>query len=268
MALVTSDGSLEESAYRIHPALLDAAFQLLFVAAPAGSTQLFLPVRLDELRSYGVARAPFWAHARVREATDNLVVGDVAIYDDSGAAIADVRSLRCRPVEAARRQTGETLDDWLYEQVWRECSAPVRFGRTAAPPVFTTAAIEGLAGLEGKVHALAGSARFETYYAVEPLLNDAALTYLVEALCVLGDPDGAGVVNRAAIDRRVAPARRRLLERATEALEKAGRLIAGAESWTVVPSAAASPEALIAEYPATRTKRACWPGQGRTSRAT
>ncbi|MEX2372757.1 MAG: polyketide synthase dehydratase domain-containing protein, partial [Dehalococcoidia bacterium] len=115
-------------AFEVHPALLDAAFQLL---ASAGG----LAARTDEgsggplfprsLRRVTLHRPPggrFWVHARVERSDEAVIVGDVTIYDYAGALCVTCEGLHLEVLEDARTSDGERegIDDWLYELRWHE----------------------------------------------------------------------------------------------------------------------------------------------------
>src|SRR5215211_2525701 len=122
----------EASAYRIHPAVLDACFQVLaatLAGDDADEGEIYLPVRLGELRLLGDPATGVWSHALLRsgigEGITGALEGDVFLLDDAGQVILEARGLRLQALKAnPERGAAEDLDDWLYEVQWRELDSP------------------------------------------------------------------------------------------------------------------------------------------------
>jgi acyl carrier protein len=115
-------------AYGVHPARLDAGFQLLLATLPEGEgSRLHLPVELGELHLSGPLAAASWAHARLRGAatgqgtTEETVEGDVTLLDEAGNPVLEARGLRLR--RGARDSRAE-LAGWLYELRWEPAPRP------------------------------------------------------------------------------------------------------------------------------------------------
>jgi acyl-CoA synthetase (AMP-forming)/AMP-acid ligase II len=89
--------------YRLHPAILDAAFHVLGAALrnhPAVGGSLFLPARVASLRLRGRPTRRLWAHAAVsgveHQDTGDLLRGDVTLFNEGGDRVAQVRGLTLR----------------------------------------------------------------------------------------------------------------------------------------------------------------------------
>jgi acyl transferase domain-containing protein/acyl carrier protein len=129
----------EASAYRIHPAVLDACFQVLaatFTGDDAEEGEIYLPVRLGELRLLGDPATGVWSHALMRsgvgEGTTDALEGDVFLLDDAGRVILEARGLRLQALNAGPQQAApEDLDDLLYEVRWRALDSPSQEGLPA-----------------------------------------------------------------------------------------------------------------------------------------
>jgi acyl transferase domain-containing protein/acyl carrier protein len=118
----------EAAAYSIHPAVLDACFQVLAATLTEDSAAegtVYLPVRIDELRLYGDPAAELWSHALLRpeagEAISGRQEGDVFLLDEEGRTILEARGLRLQALEADSGSAAaeEDFDSWLYEVRWR-----------------------------------------------------------------------------------------------------------------------------------------------------
>ena len=112
----------------MHPALLDACFQVLASAAPPSAEPVtFLPIGLDRLKVFGVPGRQAWSHGRFRPTTGSILaaetlVGDVTVYDADGVVVASAEGLRLKRADRAalRRAVAGigTPDEWLFEIVW------------------------------------------------------------------------------------------------------------------------------------------------------
>jgi natural product biosynthesis luciferase-like monooxygenase protein len=89
----------EADAFTVHPALLDACFQLLVTTLPsddAGELEPFYePVGLRSLQVYGRPEQRLWNHARLKPLNGNGVVeGDVRILNENGDVVAQALGLQ------------------------------------------------------------------------------------------------------------------------------------------------------------------------------
>jgi acyl transferase domain-containing protein/NADPH:quinone reductase-like Zn-dependent oxidoreductase/1-acyl-sn-glycerol-3-phosphate acyltransferase/NAD(P)-dependent dehydrogenase (short-subunit alcohol dehydrogenase family)/acyl carrier protein len=229
---------LSTDAYQLHPALLDAAFQLLVSAAGgtrsdrlgvANDGGVFLPVFIRELTVHAPAGGSFWAHARVESFDEHMLVGDIQLMDADGLVIASALGFRCRRI--AEPQRAETLDDWLYEYRWE--NRQLRGAAERSLVEITTADL--VARVQPKADALSTESHWTEYYRlVEPRLNAIAVAFMSDAMRALGD-DLAAVV----------PARRRLGEHV--------RAILAAEGATPGANTKDMARALVADFPAFAT---------------
>ncbi len=87
---------------RIHPALLDACFQALGAALPAGSEDLYLPFGIERFELYRAAGPELWAHVTRKNtatADSEILYFDIRVFDTKGP-IADVSGMRLRRAAA------------------------------------------------------------------------------------------------------------------------------------------------------------------------
>jgi acyl transferase domain-containing protein/NADPH:quinone reductase-like Zn-dependent oxidoreductase/thioesterase domain-containing protein/acyl carrier protein/SAM-dependent methyltransferase len=136
----------EQLKYVIHPALLDACFQVLSAALPENPDgyALYLPVQIERLQWYAGAGRPAWSHARLVRRAARLIVGDIHLLDEEGQVLMAVEGFHCRAAAPARRETSAGLDDWLYENVWQPCPLPQSQARPL--PKRQTAGLNEIAG--------------------------------------------------------------------------------------------------------------------------
>jgi acyl transferase domain-containing protein/NADPH:quinone reductase-like Zn-dependent oxidoreductase/NAD(P)-dependent dehydrogenase (short-subunit alcohol dehydrogenase family)/acyl carrier protein len=134
--------------YLIHPALLDAALQVLSDLVP-DRTGTYLPVGADRVEVSGRADGELWAHAVLRPdgrsgAGGGEVVGDVSVLDGHGRCLVRVQGLTLHRLADG----GGERRRWLYELEWVPQDRPGE--RTAAGASYL---ITG--GDEAGAHALA-----------------------------------------------------------------------------------------------------------------
>jgi len=107
--------------YGFHPALLDAAFQVI-LAAPRPVTTIeqttYLPVGVDRIQVLGRPTSTMFAHASMRQADARLVVGDITITDEAGNLLVDIEGFHAQSLESSVGQTPERIDRNLYEMAW------------------------------------------------------------------------------------------------------------------------------------------------------
>ncbi len=90
----------QPNGYRIHPALLDACFQVLLATLP----DLHLPVAIESFELLGETGRAVSCHARLRGApAGRTATGDVHVHDPSGRLVAVARGL------VFRRATRESI---------------------------------------------------------------------------------------------------------------------------------------------------------------
>ncbi len=107
--------------FHAHPALLDAAFQILLAILPADceSDDTWLPVGIGEVvlhRPLPVGEA-CWSHGCLRAAEGGEAEGDLEVLSESGEVLLEVRGLRLRRLA---RDAWSEIAGWLYETRWEE----------------------------------------------------------------------------------------------------------------------------------------------------
>jgi acyl transferase domain-containing protein/acyl carrier protein len=121
---LTEAVATQSSGHKIHPALLDACFQVLAAALPRESAEgddLYLPVGLTRLRLHDLPDDELWAHAFLKSDADaDSLEGDVFLLDESGQFLLEASGLRLQRLErdAQPEIEQEELDGWLYEVQW------------------------------------------------------------------------------------------------------------------------------------------------------
>ena len=130
--LVLPKELLEEAReYDIHPALLDAANQVIGTIFMSEITDqdVYLPIGLERYGVHGSAGEVLWCHAVIHETSEKIeqaVEGDIRIYNEEGKLIASMEAVQFRRVDQSslKHILNKGFDDWLYEIAWRPMSNP------------------------------------------------------------------------------------------------------------------------------------------------
>jgi amino acid adenylation domain-containing protein len=174
--------------HTVHPALLDAAFQALVLAA-APDRQLAGPLFPVAIRQVTLHRPPgpsFWTHVLVRTSDPDVLEGDLVLADDDGNLALTFSGFRLEVLDDGH-DAGDPADRWLYRLGWEP--APPRHDPPSGPArvrrlVETRTA---LAALPSPGDDPAAADYLDT---VAPMLDAIAADYVGEALSHLGwSPD-------------------------------------------------------------------------------
>jgi acyl transferase domain-containing protein/1-acyl-sn-glycerol-3-phosphate acyltransferase/NAD(P)-dependent dehydrogenase (short-subunit alcohol dehydrogenase family)/acyl carrier protein len=194
IGLVSVPG-LETDNYQVHPALLDAAFQVLAAAADSdpvlvADRRLFLPVRIKKVRFYSKPGGRFFTTVRLTEVTDSTVTGDVRLMDESGRVSMDVIGLSVRRVEAGIEARHESINQWLYDYRWESKPIAAADPQDAPAAAISNFPVERIReDMQRRADALSVETGWGMYYErVEARLNELAAAYVAEAFSQLA-PD-------------------------------------------------------------------------------
>jgi len=109
-----------------HPALLDACFQLVGLVLPNsdGAANTYLPVGVNAYRVHRRAAAQAWCHVRLQASaeTADSVHCDLVMFDDAGAAIAEIIGLELRRLNRASLQRAAPKSanaEWAWQVAWQ-----------------------------------------------------------------------------------------------------------------------------------------------------
>ncbi|MEM1168616.1 MAG: type I polyketide synthase [Cyanobacteria bacterium P01_H01_bin.35] len=110
----------EANNYHIHPALLDAAFQVIVHALETTDPNLtYLPISIDEFKFQNHPGSQVWAIAEVKE---KELKGDIILVDETGEVLVEVKglSLVSTTASALLRTLKPNLSNWYYQINWKE----------------------------------------------------------------------------------------------------------------------------------------------------
>ena len=249
------------AAYQLHPALLDAAFQVMGAAIGDTNDDLtYLPVQVKRLSVYRRPDAQVWAIAeldRLEGNNSDSLSANITLVNDDGAIMAIVAGLRVKSTtihNLVRTQPESLPADWFYEVQWRTQS---RFGRSL-PPSYLLPPAEVASKLAAPMATLVTQqGDLHSYSEMLDRLEELSGEYIVQALIEMGWPyqPGAHFVTETAAQRLgIVPKQWRLFARLLQVLAELDILEDDRQQWHVkAPLAAVNPaqkvEQLSSQYP-------------------
>ncbi|MFG1270237.1 type I polyketide synthase [Xanthobacter sp. DSM 14520] len=117
---------LSDTAFGLHPALLDGAFQVVAAIGTEGdgARPVYLPQGVGRLAQLAAVPARVFVHARlVSDAVPGAprLAADLTLSDGGGTVVARVTGLALRRVDEMRPRASASLRDSLYHLEWHEC---------------------------------------------------------------------------------------------------------------------------------------------------
>jgi acyl transferase domain-containing protein/acyl carrier protein len=131
-----TEPAAEAGAYILHPALLDACFQVGIAALPVEPGSAYLPVNVKEYRvnrKDGTGITELWVHAQLTEIHPKAqsITAGMRLFDHRGRTVARLEGITIQRVAAETLQRSMRREsDRLYEIEWQaenrreQCSPP------------------------------------------------------------------------------------------------------------------------------------------------
>ncbi|HMA94587.1 MAG TPA: acyltransferase domain-containing protein [Polyangiaceae bacterium] len=109
--------------YCLHPALLDACFQVMLAATASevsanGEARMYLPIRIRSLKVHGEVPRRLTVKTVITHFDERALSGDLSAFDDQGRLVLELEQVEARSIEQ-QRASGPTLEDVLYEVQWQ-----------------------------------------------------------------------------------------------------------------------------------------------------
>ncbi|ORW19154.1 hypothetical protein AWC18_15240 [Mycolicibacter nonchromogenicus] len=118
--LTLPDSVATHPAYRLHPALLDAALRQLAAGLGFGSHDAeqggYVPTAVAAVQVFAPTGRQVRCHAEVSSVEDQAAVGRILLTDESGAAVAELTGVELRPLDP--RALRVPLDQKLFAAEW------------------------------------------------------------------------------------------------------------------------------------------------------
>ncbi|NET67637.1 MAG: SDR family NAD(P)-dependent oxidoreductase, partial [Moorea sp. SIO1G6] len=156
--------------YQIHPALLDAALQILGHALDKTETdQTYLPVGIEKLKLYRQTISQVWAIAEIPETS---LTADILLVDNQGTILAELEGLRVRATtaNALLRSLQPDISHWYYQINWQAQALPSTTPSPAATSKWLVLAEDThlVEALEHKGHECIRVSAGQTYEQLSP----------------------------------------------------------------------------------------------------
>ena len=225
-----SEASAKRSAeYPLHPVLLDGALHVFSAgqATVERKGRMKLPVRFARIQFVRSPGAGALVNAAVRNCNEELVEGDVAIYDESGQPCVLVEGFRAISLAAARRSGAPGgIRDLIYNVEWER--TPASGPRTGLAPVPLTELHQAAHAALEEVVAVRGREKLEATLAAE---DELAASLLAEALRKMGAKKSFTAESLGIVE-----AKRPVFERFARNLEGRGLLVREGGKWQTTSS--------------------------------
>ena len=239
----TSEVTLGEGGYFIHPAHLDACLQALTLNRSFESWRdeklSFVPVRIARLQLFRRARTSrLWMHVLKRRDTARYYLADAFAYDAELNLVAAIRGFEAHGLEPNRRDDGRTIDDWVYEPVWVPCDGDMTRARSARATIVPRLA-EIAAELRARPEEAGNEIGRDIFPAAVQSLDDMAVSYIAAAFSALGLVAGWSALPEAALFDQLGidAGHRRFARALLRVLEQAGRVQRVQGGWSMRPLA-------------------------------
>ncbi|NEO49040.1 MAG: type I polyketide synthase, partial [Moorea sp. SIO4A3] len=231
--LITQTGE-----YNFHPAILDAALQVISHALPeTDSEKTYLPVGIKEFTVYKNPGVSIWAYASVInpqiESLESLNTM-LSIVTPEGEVIATLKGVQ---IKLATKQTllrteTESIKNWLYELEWRNKGI---LGKLL-PPDFLIAPVEITKNLAPTLRELVTQIDQERIDYIKTSLEELSIDYIVQTLEEMGwsyKPTERLEFDAVAKRLGIIPSQRQLFKRMLDILTEEGILKYDRQQWEV-----------------------------------
>ena len=172
----------ETSAYHIHPAFLDACFHLVGASLTTDLETAYLLVGIEQVNIRRPSGTQLWNHSILRQHEHGVFTGDIKLYGDDGALVAEVLGLHLTLASRTdlRRADRTPAEDWLYSVRWEPKPQPDLDACRLPEPSNLAAAVTPDAA------SLAAEHQTGIYKKLLPDLDALSFSYIVQALKKLG----------------------------------------------------------------------------------
>lgn len=227
------EGKRSSSDYVIHPADLDACFQVAAILPEEGT---YLPVGADRVTVFGEPKETLMVWAKLTKITPRLLTADIQVSDNDGNVIVSVDGLVCHRSDRDESRYSE-IENLIHSSEWIEIASEEGWRSTVAPSLPSPGELKSkLSGWIAKDSERLQRVRY--YEEVGPDLDRLSAEYILSAIAKLGGDLSLGseFTSGDACDALgIAEQHRKLFDRLLAILREDGYLEASSEGiWRVV----------------------------------
>lgn len=128
LALLRLPKELHEEAgkYGMHPALLDGCLQSVIVPRKEDTSDLFLPIALDEFHLSRRGQTEVWVHTQLTHSNADSMTAKMTVMDAAGARVASLLGFQAKRTTLAAVKKATTVEAPSYELAWQAKPLPAQ----------------------------------------------------------------------------------------------------------------------------------------------
>jgi acyl transferase domain-containing protein/NADPH:quinone reductase-like Zn-dependent oxidoreductase/acyl carrier protein len=109
----------EAGKYGIHPALLDGCLQSVIAPCREETSDLFLPIALDEFHLSRRGQTEVWVHTQLTHSNADSMTAKMTVMDAAGARVASLSGFQAKRTSMAAVKKATTVEAPSYELAWQ-----------------------------------------------------------------------------------------------------------------------------------------------------
>ena len=123
---LTKEMHEEAGKYGMHPALLDGCLQTVMAARREESSELFLPIALDEFHLSRSGLTEVWVHTQLTHSNAESMTAKFTVTDAAGARVASLSGFQAKRTSLAALKRACAIEAPSYELAWRAKPLPAQ----------------------------------------------------------------------------------------------------------------------------------------------
>jgi NADPH:quinone reductase-like Zn-dependent oxidoreductase/3-oxoacyl-(acyl-carrier-protein) synthase/NADP-dependent 3-hydroxy acid dehydrogenase YdfG/acyl carrier protein len=126
LALLRLPKEMHEEAgnYGMHPTLLDGCLQTVMAARRGESSDLFLPIALDEFHLSRSGLTEIWVHTQLTHSNAESMTAKITVTDAAGVRVASLVGFQATRTSMAAMKRASAIEAPSYELAWRAKPLP------------------------------------------------------------------------------------------------------------------------------------------------
>jgi acyl transferase domain-containing protein len=112
------------TSYTIHPTILDACFQTVFVTLSTKKTQTWLPIGFSEMQVFGTINQDVYCQVHLKTQPDQAIqIADLLVFTSEGTVVNKITNLTAKLIQSwdflTQVPSSTSVKDLLYEVNWQ-----------------------------------------------------------------------------------------------------------------------------------------------------